>query len=100
MVLALELVNNNTTLYIATFEHKFSCTIISHICGIILPRIRREDRERVKGSLAPENSTAATHPHYHTLQINKHTTPFTGRDTIGTIVVHPLSCKHLAENYL
>ena len=100
MVLALELVKNKTTLYIATFEHKFSCTIISHICGIILPRIRRKDRERVKGSLAPVNFTAGMHLHYRTLQMDKHTTPFTGRDTIGTIVVHPLSCKHLAENYL
>ena len=100
MALALELVRNKTTLYIVTFEHKFSCTLISHICGIILPRIRRKDRERVKGSLAPVNFSAVMHPHYRTLQMDKHTTPFTGRDTIGTIVVHPLSCKHLAENYL
>ena len=53
-----------------------------------------------KGIFGTSNCTAATHPHHRTLQMDKRTTPFTGRDTIGTIVVHPWSCKHLAENYL
>ena len=85
---------------------KFLCTniLIDHLCGIILPRNRRGNHIRnLKEGLQERNvAQAHTHLYHRTFQGTRKqpSTPRTGQDTISTIVVHPLSCKHLAKKYL